>query len=687
MEKLLFEIGLEELPASFIYPTLSQLSNNLEKMLKESNIDFLNINTYATPRRLSLVVDGLADKQKDIDEEIKGPPKRIALDEKGEFTRAGLGFIKKFNAQKESVFYKEINGQEYLYLQNHIQGKNTINLLPNILIDLIDSLEFSKPMRWGNGNTKFARPIRWLVAMHGQKVIDFTYAGIKTDQITKGHRFLGSDQIKINHPDSYLSLLEENHVIADLRKRKNLVLEQIELLEAQIDLNVVIEKELLDEVVNLIEYPTAFVGRFDETYLKLPSQVITTPMQEHQRYFPVKDKAENLTSYFIGVRNGNREYLDNVISGNEKVLDARLADAKFFYEEDMKRPLESYSEKLKKAVFQEDIGTIYQKAVRVEKIASFIRDELKLENVKKETLSSASMLIKSDLATLMVNEFPELQGIMGKKYALEQGYDENVANAIAEHYMPISSDGELPISDYGAIIAIADKIDTVVSCLAVGLNASGSQDPYALRRKAAGVIRIIIEKNYRLDLHRLFSFSYQLLEKTHREEETLWEDLWEFIKSRINNVWSEFHYDVLDSILGNENYVIYDLYKLAKAITITKETEQYASLLAGYKRANNLASRAEKSHLYSQDLLKEEEEIELDRALDKIEDEFIENIKNSNYEEALALFASLESSINSFFDNVMVMVDDEELKNNRLALLQRVVKLIKPIADLSKLVE
>ncbi|MFP4457685.1 MAG: glycine--tRNA ligase subunit beta [Clostridia bacterium] len=687
MSKLLFEIGLEELPASFISPALNQLKNNLEKQLKELNISYSEINTYATPRRLSVIVSELAKKQNDIDEEIKGPPKRIALDENDDLTRAGLGFMKKFNASEDDLVYKNFNGQEYLYLNNHIEGKETKVLLPDILTSLIESLNFPKPMRWGDNETKFGRPIRWLIALLDNELIDFNYAKIKTGNLTKGHRFLSEGQIEVDCVDNYLSILEDNYVIVDINSRKEMILEQINSLENAHNFNVVIDKWLIEEVVNLLEYPTAFVGNFDKSYLELPEEVIITPMKDHQRYFPVKDKNKALLPHFIGVRNGNEDYIENVISGNEKVLVARLADAKFFYQEDLKKPLESYNEKLKTAIFQEDIGTIYQKVERVKDLSLFIDAELNLTNIKKDTLVTAANLIKTDLATQMVYEFPELQGIMGEKYALAQGYDQSIASAISEHYMPTSSDGDLPFSDYGAILAIADKIDTIVSCLAVGLSASGSQDPYGLRRQAAGIARIMVDREYRIDLYQLFSISFELLEKSYVEKEALWEEFWNFFKARIRNVFDEFSYDIFDSILETDNYIILDIFELAKSLTEIKKSEKYSSLIAGYKRANNLAEKAEKEHALSKELLRDKEEIELFDAYMNIKPEFLINVKNLDYTAALSLFSTLENKINQFFDNVMVMVDDKELRSNRLALLQSIVDLIKPISDLSKLVE
>ncbi len=687
MRKLLFEIGLEELPASFISPALQQLKDLFISNLNELNLDFNGINTYGTPRRLSVIIDQLSTKQNDIDEEIKGPPKRIALDDDGNLTKAGLGFMKKFNANESDLYYKDYNGQQYLYLNNHIEGKKTIEILPNLLVSIIESISFPKPMRWGSSDIKFGRPIRWLVAMFGKDTLGLEYADVKSDSITKGHRFLGEKIIKIDHPDDYISLLKENYVIADIKQRESMILDQISELEENYGFDIDVEKWLLDEVVNLLEYPTTFVGNFDKSYLELPEEVIITPMQDHQRYFPVRDADGELMSHFIGVRNGSKKYIENVKSGNEKVLIARLSDAKFFYQEDLKKPLISYNEKLKNAVFQEDIGTIYQKVERIKDLALFIEAELNLPTIDKEVLIKAAELSKADLATLMVYEFPELQGIMGEKYALAQKVDEKIATAIKEHYMPTSSNGELPQSDYGAILAISDKIDTIVSALAVDLSASGSQDPYGLRRQAAGIIKIMVENDYRIDLYQLFSISFELLGKSFKQKDELWKEFWDFFTTRIRSVFDEFSYDTFDSVFETDNYIILDIYQLSKSLMEIKNSNKYSSLIAGYKRANNLAQKAKKDYLFGLDLLQEKEEKELFHAYDSIKDKFNENIKQLEYTAALTLFSTLEDKINNFFDNVMVMVDDEELKHNRLALLQNIVDLIKPISDLSKLVE
>jgi glycyl-tRNA synthetase beta chain len=686
MKNLLFEIGLEELPASFVNPTLNQIREKSTSLLNDANIDFDKILTYSTPRRITLVVEGLAERQSDIVEEIKGPPKKIAIDSNGELTKAGEGFLRKFSASIEDVVFEQVGNQDYLYLHNKIIGKDVIEVLPSLLSELISSLNFPKPMKWGSLNTRFARPIRWIVALLDDKILNFEYADVKASNFTMSHRFLGKGKLSLNDASDYLEVLEDNYVLADISKREALIQDQITKIEKENSFTAIVKKHVLDEVVNLVEYPTAFVGSFDKDYLSLPDEVVITPMQDHQRYFPVRDKSGQLLPFFIGVRNGDTNHIENVMKGNEKVLVARLSDAKFFYDEDLKKPLLSYTEKLKSVIYQEDIGSYYDKVQRVEKLALKIYKSLEMGLIE-EDLSVAAKLIKADLTTQMVFEFPELQGIIGHKYALAQNYDNHIAKAISEHYMPTSSNGDLPESDYGSILSIADKLDTIVSCLAVGLNASGSQDPYALRRQAVGIIRILIENNYRLNLKELYEFSYDLLSSKKFSKEELWEELWKFFNTRIRSVLDVYSYDVLDSVLASNNYVISDLASIAKAISRFKSSQNYSSLITGYKRANNLAEKAAKDFSLDSSLLKEEYELKLYNDYKRINSSFENYLANFEYFEALEIFSSLEEPINQFFDNVMVMVDDNNIKNNRLALLQNIVELIKPLADLSLLVE
>ena len=506
---LLLEIGLEELPARFVTTSMNQLGEKVEKWLTDKAIEFGTVDVFSSPRRLAVLVQDVAEAQKDIEEEVKGPAKKIALDAEGNWTKAAIGFTKGQGMTTDDIYFKEIKGIEYVHLNKFIKGQQTKELLTELQA-IITSMTFGKNMRWAHQELRFIRPIKWLIALFGQDIIPFTIADVPTDRQTKGHRFLG-ETISIEEPIEYEEKLAEQFVVANPDKRRNMILAQIKDLETEKNWIIPVDKELLEEVNNLVEYPTVLFGQFEAEFLELPSEVLITSMKEHQRYFPVKNQDGNLLPYFVAVRNGNDQHLDTVAKGNEKVLRARLADADFFYKEDQKKEISGALKKLESIVYHEEIGTLAEKAARVTTITGALVDELQLP-VEKDLALRAASIAKFDLVSHMVYEFPELQGYMGEKYALLKGEAQEVAAAIHEHYMPKSADDSVPPSPIGAILSVAEKIDTIASFFAINIIPTGSQDPYALRRQASGIVQILSEKKWVISLETIIDIALHEIE-------------------------------------------------------------------------------------------------------------------------------------------------------------------------------
>ena len=549
---LLFEVGVEELPSRFVSSTLDQIKNNLTKLFNENRITFDNIETYGTPRRLTFIVKGIIDRQADLEEEVKGPSKKIAVDENGNFTKPALGFMKSKGLKEEDVVFKVVGKDEYIFGTIRQEGKDTSEVLKTILPEAVKMVVFPKSMRWGGKNMRFARPIRWMVTLLNDNVLNIDLEGIISSNVTKGHRFLGNGEIEVSSLEDYLAKLEENYVILDQDKRKEMIKSQCIEVANSLGGEVEFDEDLLEEVTHLVEYPTAFYGEFDENYAKLPKEVVTTPMKEHQRYFPVL-KDGKLLPNFIAVRNGNDYRIDNVKKGNEKVLVARLEDALFFYKEDTKKSLETYCDKLKNVVFQAKLGTVYDKIVRIENLTTSILDILNLAN-EKEDAKRAAKLCKADLVTGMVFEFTELQGIMGREYAKVSGENETVSEAIFEHYLPRFAGDILPQTNVGTALSIADKLDSIVGFFAIGIQPTGSQDPYALRRQALGVINILMDKKLQVNIKDLINAALDNYSNLEFNKEEVVGNVMEFFKERVRNLFRELgiRYDVIEAVLSSE---------------------------------------------------------------------------------------------------------------------------------------
>ena len=682
---LLLEIGVEELPSRFGQTTLDQIENNLSKLLKEERINFDNIEKYATPRRLTFVIKNLADKATDLEEEVKGPAKKIAVDADGNFTKPALGFMKSKGLDPENVYFKQLGNAEYLFGTIKQEGKHTSEVLKNIVPEAIKNVTFPKAMRWGGKNMRFARPIRWMVALLNNEVLDIDLEGIKSSNITRGHRFLGEKEFEVNSVEEYFEKLDKNFVILDQHKRKEMIRKQAVEVAKSLGGEVELDEDLLEEITFLVEYPTAFYGEFDEEYVKLPKEVVTTPMKEHQRYFPVS-KDGKLLPNFIAVRNGDSNRIDLVKAGNEKVLRARLADALFFYHEDTKKPLESFVDKLQTVVFQAKLGTVYDKTLRIEKLSQVILNELNMTESKENTLRAAK-LCKADLVTNMVFEFTELQGIMGRDYAQVSGENEEVCQGIFEHYLPRFAGDILPETNTGIALSIADKLDSIAGFFAIGIKPSGSQDPYALRRQALGILSILLDRKLSVNLNNLINAALDNYSNLEFNKEEVASQIVEFFVERVKNLFKDLgiRYDVIDAVLNNNLDDISDIHTRALELNRWLQKDELVEMLTAFNRVATLAEKAT-TDIVKEDLLKEDAEIKLYNGFKEIKSNVESLLLDKKYNEALDAFATLRPLVDNLFDNVMVMDKDEAIKENRLALLKQIYSTMLTICDLSKIV-
>lgn len=682
---LLLEIGTEEIPARFMPGILSQLESLSKSKLSDLRVGFSEIQAVGTPRRLALIVRDLAEFQNDMESENKGPSIKIAFDANGLPTKAAMGFAR---GQGIEVSQLVVKG-EYVYAMIHQAGRPAAEILPEMLSELIASLNFPKNMRWGNLDMRFVRPVRWLIALYGSEIVPFNVAGVESSNTTRGHRFLSKGEIVVKSADDYFTKLAENHVMVDQNLRRKVIREQVEKIAINQGGTANIDEDLLEEVVYLVEYPTALCGKFEEEYLQLPSEAIITPMREHQRYFPVMSHEGKLLPVFITVRNGGSDYIDIVRQGNERVLRARLSDARFFFEEDKKVALIDRLDKLKTIVFQEGLGTLYDKTQRIEKLAAFIVQNTGADECLITDIARAAKLSKADLVTAMVYEFTELQGVMGREYALLNGEKPIVADAIYEHYLPRFAGDSLPTGIGGRVISIADKLDNIVATFSRGLIPTGSQDPYALRRQALGIVNILIDSKYDLSLNKLIFESMNLLGITGEDKrKNLAVDIQEFFRLRIKNVLSDegIRYDVIDAVMAVDTDNIYDTLLRARAVAAVNRTEDMRKAVQAFTRAGNLAKNAAEKSI-DPALFSVEAEKMLYHAYEKSLQSANEMTRNKNYIAALNIMAELTAPIDSFFDAVMVMDKNEAIKNNRLALLKAITGLALRVADLSKIVE
>ena len=683
-KKLLFEIGTEEIPARFIAKTKADMKGYLEKTLKELHIEYKSIELKCTPRRFVVVIDELAENQATVEEELKGPAKKIAFDENNNPSKALLGFLKGKDISPEEVYFKTVGKDEYAHIKLTKEGQAVKGLLKDIFEGMIKSTTFPKSMRWGGKNIRFVRPIRYFVCLMDEEVIDFEIEGIKTGNITKGHRFLGSSEIVINTPDEYEAKLKENFVILDDEQRKALILEQCKAVADSLGGTLMMDEDLLEEVNYIVEYPTAFYGEFDESYLSLPKEAIITPMKEHQRYFPVLGADGKLLNKFITVRNGDSYAIDNVKRGNEKVLDARLSDALFFYHEDTKKPLEAYVERLDTIVFQQKLGTILDKTKRIQNLSEKIAKALALT---LPNLDRAAYLSKADLTTAMVFEFTELQGIMGRYYANLSNEPSEVAEAIYEHYLPRFAGDELPSTNEGIILALSDRLDSVAGFFAIGIQPTGSQDPYALRRQALGILNIMMEKKLDVRLFDLLDLALENFDFEDMDKQSVKSDLMSFFELRLKNLFTDMgiRYDVVDAIINIEDSNPFDLLIRAKDLDAWVKNNSVTEALQTFSRISNISKEAIAGKV-DEALFAHDSEAKLNTAYNSIKAEVEAMLARREYVKALELLISIKDSVDAFFDSVMIMDENIDIRANRLAMLSNIRTTMESVADLSKIV-
>lgn len=680
---LLLEIGTEEVPAHVMPGILSQLKENAAKTFDELRIEYKNIKTLGTPRRSALLVEGLAEQQADLSKENRGPAVNIAFDADGKPTKAAQGFARGQGVKPEELVTKD----GYVYAMVHEKGGQTVDLLGDTLKGLVDGLNFPNNMHWADLDYKFIRPLRWLVALYGQDVIDFEVANVKSGRTSRGHRFLSEGDFEIANAEDYVEACRKASIIVDQNERCEMIRQQIAEVAAANGGQAEVNEDLLEEVLYLVEYPTALCGKFDEKYLALPAEAVITPMRDHQRYFPVL-KDGQLLPLFITIRNGGKEHLETVQHGNERVLRARLEDAQFFFDEDRKKTLEQHGEKLKTVVFQDGLGTIYDKALRLEVLAGYIADAIGANEQDKKDAVRAAKLAKADLVTGMVTEFTELQGVMGREYALLDGETKAVAQAIDEHYMPRFAGDSQPASVAGRIVSLADKIDTIVGTFSRGLIPTGSQDPFALRRQALGIVNMLKEAQYHISLSQLVAKAMELLKIADAGQQAkLQNDVADFMKLRLKNVLADagIRYDVVDAVFVTVDD-IYGVFLRAQAVNEAVKQDMEKTIQA-FVRTGNIARKAEDVQAAVEaDLLAEQVEKDLYKVYEAAASKVEKEIMAQDYAGAIATLSQLAVPIDAFFDGVMVMDKDEKIKNNRLGLLKLVDNLICQVADFSKIV-
>lgn len=687
MSELLFEVGVEEIPARFMAGSLRDMKKGAEKALVEARLSFDSVECLGTPRRLTLLVKGLSEKQADLSEEIKGPAKKAAYDSEGNPSKALQGFLRSKGLTEADITIREQGNGEYVFATKEEKGVAAAEVLPDILIGLVNSLKFPKPMRWGDYDMRFVRPIRWLVALLDKEVLPLEILDVKSGNVSRSHRFYGSGEVVIESPATYVEQLRDNYVMVDPTERRKVIWEQIQALAAAKNAVVEEDKELLEEVVYLLEYPTALMGSFDEKYLRIPKEAVITPMREHQRYFPVLDKEGNLLPYFVTVRNGLARHIDIVAQGNEKVLRARLADAEFFYDEDLKIDLGDNVERLKPIVFHDTMGTSFEKVERLVNISDYLSEKL---GADKEQVKRGAYLAKADLVSNMVYEFPELQGIMGEYYAVAQGEPAVVGQSIRESYLPRFAGDELPESVNGMIVSIADKIDSVVGFFSMDLEPTGSQDPYALRRQAMGIVQIILNGNLDIDIEALITFCYNQINAAYETKKSLEETkdrVMSFLAQRLENVLSDggLRYDTVNSVMPKAPNDFCLVRTKGQALEEFRKDPNFDPLMAGFTRVNNLAKKAENSD-YDEALLTEPAEKALVTAYIEFKEKSQNAMAKDDFTSAFLAIAALREPIDNFLTAIMVMCDDDALKNSRLGLLKAISESILSVADFKAIV-
>lgn len=680
---LLLEIGTEEIPARFLPDAVVKLKENAEKIFSEFRLSFKSIKTYATPRRLSLIAE-IEPFQMSIEKEMWGPPVNAAFDKDGKPTKAAEAFARTHGLKIENLIKKEKGKGTYIVAVIKEDAQKTSEVLLEVLPKLVLSLHFPKAMRWGSGDIRFVRPIHWILAMYNNERIRFEIDGIKSGMQTRGHRFLSPGAFEIKDIRTYINLLRNNFVVLDIDERGKRILDEAGRLADSVNASLMIDEDLLQHVVFLVEYPVPVLGTFPSDYLALPEELLITVMKDHQKYFALTDKNGKLSNYFIVISNTKKDNSENITKGAEKVIKARFEDARFYYEEDKKVSLKERLDGLKKVIYHDKVGSLYDKSQRIASIADFVADRCCPE--RKDDIHTLSLLSKTDLISGVVREFPELQGIMGGYYALNDGYNKEIANAISEQYLPAHSGDRLPESGLGAILSLSDKLDNIASFFMLGLTPTGTEDPFALRRQAMGTVSILIDRRYNFNIGELLDRALQPFDIKNRQN--LLNDIIKFFEQRIEYLFLSNGYSA-DSISAIINFAkdkpLYTLKERLDAIKKFKEEDaDYDSFLLVIKRVNNIAPKNEPLSV-KKELFVHEEEVSLFNELELITPQIHSILEQDKYYDAIKLLKTLKEPINRFFDRVLVMDKKEEVKLNRLSLIKNIQLLAQQIADFSKL--
>lgn len=683
-KELFLEIGTEEIPAAFLPKAMADLESLIRKEFEAARLSFGEVRTLATPRRLALLVADVADRQPDAEVTALGPARKVAFDTDGKPTKAAEGFARGQGVDVADLVVAATEKGEYVSVTKKIVGCPSVEILVEILPRVIGAIPFRKSMRWADLDVRFARPMHWIVALFDGAVVPFSFGPIKSGSASRGHRFMANSVFPVRDFTHYLAECERHFVVPEPEKRKEIIRREVEQAARAMGGQVLPDEDLLEQVTYLVEYPSVVCGTFEKDFLQVPKEVLITSMREHQRYFSLVDDKGQLLPHFITVNNTLAEDPAVVTRGNERVLRARLSDARFFFEEDKKTPLAERVDSLKEVVYQAKLGTSYEKMERFRAIAEKLANQLAPE--LSASVSRAAYLCKADLVTGMVGEFPELQGIMGREYALLAGEDQAVARAIHEHYLPVQAGGALPTSDVGALVSIADKIDTICGCFGVGLIPSGTADPYALRRSALGIIAIILDRGYELPLGELIDTSLQLLQKKlTRDHDTVRADVLEFFRGRfVNLLAGRYPADVVDAAVAVSFDNLNDTAARIAALAEFKERPDFEPLAVAFKRVCNIVKQGVDVPVDAA-LFEGEAERELAAAFEVVAASAGALITAKNYLAALTEIAGLRGPVDTFFDQVMVMAEDEKVKNNRLALLTGIARLFGGIADIARI--
>ncbi|CAB5085750.1 Glycyl-tRNA synthetase beta chain (EC [Olavius algarvensis associated proteobacterium Delta 3] len=690
MEKLLLEIGSEEIPAGYIQPALDALAANLTKRLTDARIDHGETICFGTPRRLAVMVADVALKQRSLTTEMIGPPEKVGYDESGKPTVAAEKFAEKIGVPLSKVSITETEKGRYLSATVTERGRATRTFLKTVLPDIILATPFPKRMRWADFSIEFARPIHSILALLGDKIISFSVGNIKSGRYAYGHYFMSPAKIKIAVSAQYVDALRSADVVVDISERKQLTAAEVDKAASSAGGEILRDDELLDIVTNLVELPLPVVGRFETKFLELPSEILITAMREHQKYFAVVDGSGSLMPCFIAVNNTRTRDMNLVATGHERVIRARLEDARFFYHADLKSGFDQWLEALKGVLFQAKLGTMHEKVLRVQKISEALADAIGVAPPVKDQASRAALLCKADLVTEVVGEFPKLQGVMGRVYATVKNEPHEVATAIEEHYRPVRSGGQLPDGTTGAIVSIADKVDSICGCFCVGLIPTGGADPYALRRQGIGIIQIMLQNGFACSVHGLIEQSLSLFgDKMETPAAPTTDRIFTFLKNRMAHLLAEEGYakDVIAAVLDVSADVIPDAWNRVRALDELKKAPDFEPLAAAFKRVVNIIRQADAGAPGDVDPSRFEHDSEssLHAAYRQVSASVSAKLDNGQFDAALKEIVTLKDPVDTFFDGVMVLAEDPAVRANRLALLREIAALFGRFADFSKI--